>query len=45
MDGCVFRELLSAGYRLLPERLLGSGSGGYLGRKVYMAVSSNVTSE
>jgi len=32
-----FRELLSAGYGLLPRRL--PGSGGYLGREVFMAIS------
>jgi len=37
VDGRIFRELLSAGYGLLPGRLLGSG--GYLGSEVSMAVS------
>ena len=36
MDRRVFRELLSAGYGLLPGRL--PGSGGQLGREVVMAV-------
>jgi hypothetical protein len=36
VDRRVFRELLSAGYGLLPERL--TGSGGCLGREVSMAV-------
>jgi hypothetical protein len=37
VDRRVFTELLSEGHGLLPGRLLGSG--GYLGRKVFMAVS------
>ena len=37
MDRRVFRELLSAGYGLLPGRL--PGSCGYLGCEVFMAVS------
>ena len=37
MDRCGFRELLGAGYGLLPGILLGLG--GYLGREVFMAVS------
>ena len=37
MDRRVFRELLSAGYGVLPGRL--PGSCGYLGREVFMAVS------
>ena len=38
MDRRVFRELLSAGYGLLPGRL--PGSVGYLGREVLIAVTS-----
>jgi hypothetical protein len=38
VDRRVFRELLSARYGLLPGRL--PGSGGYLGRKVFMAFSA-----
>ena len=37
MDRRVFRELLSAGYGLLPGRL--PGSGGYLGHEVFVAIS------
>ena len=37
VDGRVFRELLSAGYGVLPGTL--PGSSGCLGRKVFMAVS------
>jgi hypothetical protein len=37
VDRRVFRELLSAGYVLLPGRL--PGSGGCLGREVFLAVS------
>jgi hypothetical protein len=37
VDRRVFRELLSAVYGLLPGRL--PGSGGCLGREVFMAVS------
>jgi hypothetical protein len=37
MDRRVFRELLSAGYGLLPGRL--PGSGGCLDREVFMVVS------
>ena len=37
MGRCDYRELLSAGYGLLPARL--PGSSGYLGREVFMAVS------
>jgi hypothetical protein len=38
MDRHVFRELLSAGYGLVPGRLPGSVE--YLGREIFMAVSS-----